>query len=164
MIKTDIEGLSKAQKLVHMVRLVKKQSESESDPLALLSNATAIMNVYLEDINWVGFYLMRQGELVLGPFQGKPACTRIKVGQGVCGTSVSKRQTMIVEDVDAFPGHIACDSASRSEVVVPVIYKDEVIAVIDCDSPLLNRFSKMEGQALEEVADFLAETVHQMFT
>lgn len=164
MIKTELEGLSKAQKLVNMVRLIKKQSESESDPLALLSNATAIMNVYLEDINWVGFYLMRKGELVLGPFQGKAACTRIKVGEGVCGTSVSKRQTMIVEDVDAFPGHIACDSASRSEVVVPVIYEDKVIAVIDCDSPLLNRFSKMEGQALEEVADFLAETVHKLLT
>lgn len=162
MIKTELEGLSKAQMLVNMVRLIKKQSESESEPLALLSNATAIMNVYLEDINWVGFYLMRKGELILGPFQGKAACTRIKVGEGVCGTSVSKRQTMIVEDVDAFPGHIACDSASRSEVVVPVIYEDKVIAVIDCDSPLLNRFSKMEGQALEEVADFLAETVHKL--
>jgi GAF domain-containing protein len=164
MIKSELDGLSKAQKLVNMVRLIKKQSESESDPLALLCNATGIMNQYLEDINWVGFYLMRNGELVLGPFQGKAACTRIKVGQGVCGTSVSKRQTIIVEDVDAFPGHIPCDSASRSEVVVPVIYKDDVIAVIDCDSPLLNRFSKMEGQALEEVAEFLAETVYFFLT
>lgn len=164
MIKADPQGLSSRQKLESMVRVITAQAAGENDALALLCNATAIMNVYLEDINWIGFYLMREGQLVLGPFQGNPACTRIKVGEGVCGTSVSERKTMIVEDVDAFPGHIACDSASRSEVVVPVIYDDRVIAVLDCDSPHLNRFKDVEAEALEAVAKFLAPFIHKVIT
>lgn len=162
MIKTQAYGLTAQQKLDSMVRVIKAQAEGESDPLALICNTTAIMDAYLDDINWIGFYFLRNGELVLGPFQGKPACTRIKGGEGVCGTCVSQRRPMIVEDVDAFPGHIACDSASRSEVVVPVIHEDRVIAVIDCDSPNLNRFSETEANALEAVAEFLADHIHQI--
>lgn len=149
-------GLSKEENLASMVRVVTGQSEYEPDPLALVSNTTALMASYLEDINWIGFYLMRNGELVLGPFQGKPACTRIKVGEGVCGTSVKERKTMLVADVDEFPGHIACDSASRSELVIPVIYNNEVIGVMDCDSPSLNRFSEEEAHAFEEITEAIA--------
>ena len=115
-----------------------------------LSNASALLNEYLDNINWVGFYLMQNGELVLGPFQGKSACVRIKVGRGVCGTCVSEDKTQLVPDVHKFPGHIACDSASNSEIVVPVHHNGEVVAVLDIDSPLFNRFSEEDKANLEE--------------
>ncbi len=115
-----------------------------------LSNASALLNEYLDDINWVGFYLMQNGELVLGPFQGKSACVRIKVGRGVCGTAVSEDKTQLVPDVHQFPGHIACDSASNSEIVVPIHYNGEIVGVLDIDSPLFNRFSEEDKVNLEE--------------
>lgn len=159
MIDITQTGLTQAQTLASMVRVIKAQSLGESDPLALVSNATAIMAAYLKDINWVGFYILRGGELVLGPFQGKPACSRIKLGEGVCGHSAQSGEAQVVPDVDAFPGHIACDSASRSEVVVPVFHEGAVIAVLDCDSPSLDRFSQAEAEALSEVAAALAAQV-----
>ncbi len=162
MIETKVTGLTEKEKLQSMARVIKAQTESEKDPLALIANAAAIMDAYLTDINWIGFYIMREDELVLGPFQGRAACTRIKIGEGVCGTSVKERKTLIVPDVDEFPGHIVCDSASRSEVVVPVIHQDEVIAVIDCDSPHPDRFSSDEAEALEEVANILAEYIARL--
>lgn len=162
MIEVKSNGLTVQQQLESMVRVIQAQSQGETDALALVCNATAIMEAYLPDINWIGFYLMRQGELVLGPFQGKPACTRIKLGEGVCGTSALDQKTMLVADVDAFPGHIACDSASRSEVVAPVIHDGSVIAVIDCDSPSLDRFTEAEAKALEAVAQFLAPYLAQL--
>ena len=115
-----------------------------------LSNASALLNEYLDDINWVGFYLMQEGDLVLGPFQGKSACVRIKVGRGVCGTAVSEDKTQLVPDVHKFPGHIACDSASNSEIVVPIHHNGEVVAVLDIDSPSFNRFSEEDKTNLEE--------------
>lgn len=115
-----------------------------------LSNASALLNEYLNDINWVGFYLMQDGELVLGPFQGKSACVRIKVGRGVCGTAVSEDKTQLVPDVHKFPGHIACDSASNSEIVVPVHHNGEVVGVLDIDSPLFDRFTEEDRVNLEE--------------
>ena len=115
-----------------------------------LSNASALLNEYLPDINWVGFYLMREGDLVLGPFQGKSACVRIKVGKGVCGTSVAEDKPLVVPDVHKFPGHIACDSASNSEIVVPIHHKGEVVGVLDIDSPLFDRFSEVDRVNLEE--------------
>ena len=115
-----------------------------------LSNASALLNEYLDNINWVGFYLMQNGELVLGPFQGKTACVRIKVGRGVCGTAVSEDKTQLVPDVHKFPGHIACDSASNSEIVVPIHHNGEVVAVLDIDSPLFDRFSEEDKVNLEE--------------
>lgn len=123
--------------------------EGENNSIANLSNASALLNQFLERINWVGFYLMEEGELVLGPFQGLPACVRISVGKGVCGTAVADKKTMLVEDVQAFPGHIACDAASRSEIVVPLMKEDQVIGVLDIDSPELNRFTKEDQQGLE---------------
>ncbi len=115
-----------------------------------LSNASALLNEYLDNINWVGFYLINNGELVLGPFQGKTACVRIKVGRGVCGTAVSEDKTQLVPDVHKFPGHIACDSASNSEIVVPIHHNGEVVAVLDIDSPLFDRFSEEDKVNLEE--------------
>lgn len=123
--------------------------EGEKDTIANLSNASALLNHFLHNINWVGFYVMKDGELVLGPFQGLPACVRIPVGRGVCGTAVANKETLVVEDVHAFPGHIACDAASNSEIVVPLIKDDEVIGVLDIDSPVKNRFSDEDRQGIE---------------
>jgi GAF domain-containing protein len=134
-----------------MVQTVKAFLTDEPNVIANLSNTSAIINEYVKDINWVGFYLMENGELVLGPFQGKPACIRIPVGRGVCGTSVLKKETLIVEDVHQFPGHIACDAASNSEIVIPIMKAGVVFAVLDIDSPEFNRFSNLEKKYLEEV-------------
>lgn len=130
---------------------------AETDWLANLSNAAALLGHQLQDINWVGFYLYKQKELVLGPFQGKPACTRIAVGKGVCGTAASQLRTVIVPDVDAFPGHIACDAASRSEIVVPIIQHDQLLAVLDVDSPIKERFDALDAAGLESIAQRLAQ-------
>lgn len=123
--------------------------EGESNLVANLSNASALLNQFLERINWGGFYLMEDGELVLGPFQGLPACVRIQVGKGVCGTAVAEKKTMLIEDVHAFPGHIACDAASQSEIVIPLIKDGSVIGVLDIDSPELSRFTKEDQEGLE---------------
>ena len=129
--------------------------EGENNSIANLSNASALLNQFLERINWVGFYLMEDGELVLGPFQGLPACVRIPVGKGVCGTAVADKKTMLVEDVHAFPGHIACDAASRSEIVIPLMREDQVIGVLDIDSPELSRFTEDDQQGLELFVEVL---------
>jgi len=122
----------------------------EADLVANLSNASALLNTFLSEINWVGFYLMKDGELVLGPFQGLPACVRIPVGRGVCGTAAAQKATLVVDDVHAFPGHIACDAASNSEIVIPLIKNNEVIGVLDIDSPIKNRFSEEDKNGLEQ--------------
>ncbi|WP_210468562.1 GAF domain-containing protein [Sporosarcina sp. 6E9] len=129
----------------------------ESNLYANLSNASALLNQFFDRINWVGFYLMEDGELVLGPFQGLPACVRIKVGKGVCGTSVERRESIVVPDVNAFPGHIVCDAASRSEIVVPIIKDDVVLGVLDIDSPELNRFTEEDRVGLELVVSKLVK-------
>jgi len=121
----------------------------ETDRIANLSNASALLNQFLTNINWVGFYILREDELVLGPFQGLPACVRIPTGRGVCGTAVARKETIVVKDVHEFPGHIACDAASQSEIVIPLIKNGEVIGVLDIDSPIVNRFSKDDQDGLE---------------
>jgi len=121
----------------------------ESDRIANFSNASALLNQFLTNINWVGFYVVQGKELVLGPFQGLPACVRIPIGRGVCGTTVEKEETMVVKDVHAFPGHIACDAASQSEIVIPLIKEGVVLGVLDIDSPIINRFSKEDQEGLE---------------
>ncbi|MGY3186651.1 GAF domain-containing protein [Lysinibacillus sp. TE18511] len=121
----------------------------ESDRIANFSNASALLNQFLTNINWVGFYVLQGEELVLGPFQGLPACVRIPIGRGVCGTAVEKEETMVVKDVHAFPGHIACDAASQSEIVIPLIKEGVVLGVLDIDSPIINRFSKEDQEGLE---------------
>ncbi len=144
-----------------MYDLLKKQlaalMEGETHPLPHLCNMAALLNGALEDINWVGFYLMTDGDLLLGPFQGKPACIRIPVGKGVCGTAVNQNKTQLVEDVHQFPGHIACDSASNSEIVVPIRAKGTIVGVLDIDSPRYSRFDAQDKQGLEEMVKMLAE-------
>lgn len=120
-----------------------------SDLIANLSNVSALLNTELTDINWVGFYLLKDDKLILGPFQGKPACVNIPVGKGVCGTAVSTDSLQLVKDVHEFPGHIACDSASNSEIVLPLHDKSgKVVAVLDIDSPTLGRFSEADGDGI----------------
>lgn len=124
----------------------------ERDPIANAANTAALLFQLLPDLNWAGFYLLRKDELVLGPFQGKPACVRIPVGRGVCGTAVDRKATVLVEDVHAFPGHIACDAASRSELVVPLLQGGDVIGVIDLDSPTPARFDAQDKAGIETIA------------
>ena len=144
-------------------KLVREQAEVLSEgvtwDITLYANISALLNESLSDINWVGFYLMRDDELVLGPFQGKPACTRIPVGKGVCGTAVAEDRTQLVKDVHEFPGHIACDSASNSEIVVPIHKAGEVVAVLDIDSPSLSRFDEADKEGLEHFVKALEECI-----
>lgn len=132
-----------------MCRQLESLSEGVGWDITVLSNAAALIWDTLEDINWAGFYLMKDGRLLLGPFQGKPACTVIEVGKGVCGTAVAEDKTQLVKNVHEFPGHIACDSASNSEIVVPVHAEGSVYGVLDIDSPLLGRFSEEDRDGLE---------------
>jgi len=133
--------------------------EGERDFVANAANLAALVFNTLPDLNWAGFYLAKGGELVLGPFQGKPACVRIAIGKGVCGTAARERKTIVVPDVHAFPGHIACDSASNSEIVVPIVQGDRVIGVLDLDSPRHGRFGMADARGLEAlVALFLEAT------
>jgi L-methionine (R)-S-oxide reductase len=131
----------------------------EKNVMANLSNASALLNQFFDRINWVGFYMMDGNELVLGPFQGLPACIRIPIGRGVCGTTVAKKETIIVPDVHAFPGHIACDAASQSEIVVPLLKNGEVIGVLDIDSPEKNRFQEEDQQGLEHFVSILMKHI-----
>ena len=134
---------------------IKAISENEKDLIANLSNISACLNEHLKDINWVGFYLMKEGELVLGPFQGKVACIRIPIGKGVCGSAVKERKVLRIDDVHQFKGHIACDGASNSEIVLPIYKNDEVVAVLDIDSPLFNRFSSEDEKILSEITEYI---------
>ncbi|MCY0902278.1 MAG: GAF domain-containing protein [Firmicutes bacterium] len=136
-----------------LISQVKHLIEGERDPIANLANVSALLWMSLEDVNWVGFYLRKGDELVLGPFQGKPACVRIRWGQGVCGTAAATASVQLVTDVSQFPGHIACDAASRSEVVVPLVVGDRVIGVLDIDSPSVARFSTVDERTLQAVVD-----------
>ena len=123
----------------------------ENDPVANAANLAALLFWSLPQLNWAGFYLVepRRGDLLLGPFQGKPACVRIPIGRGVCGTAAARRETVIVPDVHAFPGHIACDSASNSEIVVPIVRDGELLGVLDLDSPVPSRFDDADARGLE---------------
>ena len=131
----------------------------EPDPVANMANLSALIWQFLPELNWAGFYRMVDGELVLGPFQGKAACIRIPLGQGVCGTAAASGETQLVPDVHAFPGHIACDAASASELVVPVKRGGRVIAVIDLDSPVLNRFDADDATGIEALAAAIAPSI-----
>jgi L-methionine (R)-S-oxide reductase len=140
-------------------RSLKALLEGESDALANLANASGLLAGVLDRINWCGFYLLRGEELVLGPFQGKPACVRIPLGQGVCGTAAARRETLMVPDVDLFPGHIACDPASRSEIVVPILEGGELRGVLDVDAPERDRFDEKDRAGLERFVQTLVPLV-----
>ncbi|GAA6153759.1 GAF domain-containing protein [Pseudoteredinibacter isoporae] len=132
--------------------------QGESDWVCNLANTAAVLWMYLPEINWAGFYLRQGDELVLGPFQGKPACTRIPIGRGVCGTAAAEQEPQLVADVHAFEGHIACDAASESEVVIPMIKDGEVIGVLDIDAPVKGRFSQEDVVGLQAVVERLLAT------
>lgn len=142
-------------------RMAKMQLESlfegERDRIANLANASALLNEVMDDLNWVGFYLMKHGELILGPFQGKTACIRIPVGKGVCGTAVAKDEIQLVYDVHEFPGHIACDSASSSEIVLPLHADGRIVGVLDIDSPRIGRFTEADREGLALCARVIEE-------
>lgn len=131
----------------------------EEEPYIIpnLSNTSALLNGALKNINWVGFYLIHNGELLLGPFQGKTACVHIAIGRGVCGTAVQKNETQLVYDVHEFPGHIACDSASRSEIVIPIRKNGTIVGVLDIDSPAVGRFDDYDKEGLEKVVEILEQ-------
>ena len=127
----------------------------ERDLIANAANFSSLLFHSLPDVNWAGFYFVKDGELVLGPFQGQPACVRIKMGQGVCGAAAAKCETVIVPNVHEFPGHIACDSASNSEIVIPLLKGSKLMAVLDLDSPLIGRFDEADADGLEELTRIL---------
>lgn len=133
--------------------------EGEANVIANLSNASALLNQFFDNINWVGFYLVEDGGLVLGPFQGLPACVRISLGKGVCGTAAETQETIIVPDVHAFPGHIACDAASQSEIVVPIVREGKLLGVLDIDSPIKDRFTAEDGKGLEQFVEVLIKHI-----
>lgn len=147
------------QSLIAQVRAL---TEGVPYRIANLANAAAAIWQALDRVNWAGFYLMEQGKLVLGPFQGKPACIEIPVGRGVCGTAAAEERTVLVEDVHQFPGHIACDSASNSEIVVPIFENGQVCGVLDIDSPYFARFSEADRRGLEEIVRVLEKTTFCM--
>ncbi|RAK11887.1 GAF domain-containing protein [Halanaerobium saccharolyticum] len=147
----------KEERLKEMNQALKALIEPEGDWLANLANSSALLFDLMDDLNWAGFYIWKNDQLVLGPFQGKTACVRIDEDKGVCGTAYSQRKIMLVEDVTEFPGHIACDPDSRSEIVLPVIVGGEVIAVLDIDSPQKARFDELDRKYLKEFVDILVD-------
>lgn len=152
-LKTD-SSLTKKEKYSALIPQIKSLIEDENNFIANLANITSALKYSFEDFLWVGFYLRdenKKDEIVLGPFQGRVACTRMAIGKGVCGTSAQRKETIIVEDVDKFPGHIVCDSLSRSEIVIPVIKSGETVAVLDIDSDKLNSFDQTDKKFLEEI-------------
>ena len=152
-------GLAKSELYADLLAAADGLTAGESDAVANMANVAALLWDYLPDVNWTGFYRVVGGELVLGPFAGRPACIRIPFGQGVCGTAATRGETQLVADVHAFPGHIACDPASRSELVVPVKRGGRVIAVIDLDSPDLARFNAEDARGIEALAARLEKRI-----
>ena len=142
-----------------LAKQIKALADDEPNFIPVFSNASALLYDNMEDLNWAGFYIMNKGSLMLGPFQGKVACIRIEVGKGVCGTAVAEDVTQLVKDVHQFPGHIACDSASNSEIVVPIHKDGQVVAVLDIDSPSLSRFDEADKEGLEEFVRALEEVI-----
>ena len=131
--------------------------EDETNLIAILSNTSALLNDNLDQINWVGFYLIDNQELILGPFQGHPACVHIAIGNGVCGTAVAQKQTQCIADVHQFPGHIACDAQSKSEIVIPLHQNNEIIGVGDMDSPINSRFTEEDQRQLENLVSIIEQ-------
>jgi L-methionine (R)-S-oxide reductase len=153
--ESPVDRSSVSSFYIDLARQTRHLLEGERDAIANLSNVSALLNLHMLDINWVGFYLWHSSrdELVLGPFQGKPACVRIAYGRGVCGTAAARREPLVVPDVHAFPGHIACDPESRSEIVLPMLKDGRLVGVLDIDSPRLGRFSEEDAMGLQQVLD-----------
>jgi GAF domain-containing protein len=159
MLMTSTE--SSPEKTEHYARIaaqLRSLLKGERDLIANAANFASLLYHSLPDLNWAGFYLQKDGELVLGPFQGKPACVRIALGKGVCGTAAEQRETILVDNVHDFPGHIACDSASNSEIVVPLIKGGQLIGVLDLDSPSLSRFDDEDARGLNELVKIFIDS------
>jgi GAF domain-containing protein len=158
MKEEDIED--KRALYVSLEKQARSLLDGEHDPIANAANLASLIFHVLPDLNWAGFYFLREDELLVGPFQGKPACVRIAMGRGVCGTAAAERKTLVVEDVDSFPGHIPCDAESRSEVVVPLLSRDgqRLLGVLDLDSPEPGRFDEVDAQGLERIAAVYTES------
>lgn len=156
MYQFDIAADDKAELYREILTALDALTAGERDAVANMANAAALLWQYLPDLNWAGFYRLLDGELVLGPFQGKPACIRIALGSGVCGAAAATRATQLVADVHAFPGHIACDADSASELVVPIVDGDRLIAILDLDSPRIARFDAADAAGCEAIAALLA--------
>lgn len=150
--RTPLSG-SKSEQYRQLIAQCQALLHGERHRVANAANISALLFNSLDQVNWLGFYFIEQGELIVGPFQGLPACVRIALGKGVCGTAAATRETQLVADVHAFTGHIACDSASQSEIVVPLIQNGELIGVLDVDSPVLNRFDDTDKAAFERIAE-----------
>ena len=159
MYQFDIAAGSKAERYRDLHAALDALTAGEADAVANMANAAALMWQYLPDLNWAGFYRLVGGELVLGPFQGKPACIRIAMGKGVCGTAAATGVTQRVDDVHAFPGHIACDAASRSELVVPIMPGGRLLGVLDLDSPVPGRFDADDVSGCEALAALLGPRI-----
>lgn len=159
MYEFAVSASSKAELYRDLHAALDALTADEPDTIANMANAAALIWQYLPDLNWSGFYRLVEGELVLGPFQGKPACIRIAIGAGVCGAAAATRETQLVEDVHAFPGHIACDAASRSELVVPLVHDGALIGVLDLDSPSPARFDAEDVAGCEALARLLAPRI-----
>lgn len=144
-----------------LTKQLKSLIEDEHHLIAILSNTSALINDHLDQVNWVGFYLIEDNELILGPFQGHPACVHIEIGKGVCGTAVSEDATQRVSDVHQFPGHIACDGNSKSEIVIPIHVNDKIIGVLDIDAPIKDRFTWDDQEGLEQVVQILEKQLNQ---
>jgi L-methionine (R)-S-oxide reductase len=153
------EIIGKAELFANLQSQLLALLEGERDFIANAANFSSLLYHSLPDVNWVGFYLLRGDELVLGPFQGKPACMRIAIGKGVCGVAAEQGQTILVDNVHEFPGHTACDSASNSEIVVPLVVDGQLIGVLDLDSPSLARFDDEDATGLNELTTILLETL-----
>jgi len=152
------ETASKAEMYSNLASQLRSLVEGEWDFIANAANISSLLYHSLPDLNWAGFYLLKEGELVLGPFQGKPACVRIAIGKGVCGAAAKQRQTILVDNVHEFPGHIACDSESNSEIVVPLIKDQQLIGVLDLDSPKFERFDDADARGLNELAEIFVNS------
>lgn len=150
---------NREQNYKYMVYGVKDQLETEKDLIANLSNISAMIKFYMDDCNWAGFYFNKENTLVLGPFQGLPACIRIPFGKGVCGTAAKEGKILRIDDVHKFPGHIACDSASNSEIVIPILKDGEVFGVLDIDSPSISRFGELEEFYLKQVVELIEKNI-----
>jgi GAF domain-containing protein len=155
----DHKGLAKPALYAELEASLRGLLAGEPDLIAAAANMSSLLYWSLPELNWVGFYLVdaASGDLLVGPFQGKPACVRIPIGQGVCGTAAAQRRTLVVPDVHAFPGHIACDAASNSEVVVPVLRGDRLVGVLDLDSPVTGRFDDEDARGLEHLVRAFVE-------
>jgi len=150
--------MSKFESYAQLAEELRSLLAGERDFIANAANFSALVYHSLPDVNWAGFYFLKDGQLVLGPFQGKPACIRIPIGKGVCGTAAERRETVLVHNVHDFPGHIACDSASNAEIVVPLVTRNELLGVFDVDSPSIGRFDDEDAEGLNTLVDIFLES------